>query len=87
MTPPGSQADMRSDIAIRELACATNAGCQFSEQLAEFMLHVAARVPGDRGVPMTGVLMSVAVVIDVHAPVAAAEGAAWLWISAKEKLA
>ncbi len=51
------------------------------------MSQVVVRVPGSRGVPLTGVLMLVAVVMDAQAPSTGAVGViAWV-IEAREKLA
>ncbi len=62
-------------------------GDQLSSQLAVFMSQVVVRVPGSRGVPFTGVLRLVAVVMDAQAPSTGAVGViAWV-IEAREKLA
>lgn len=50
---------------------------QMSEQVAEFMSHWVWRRPGDRGVPVIGVAMSVAVSIVAQAPTIGTDGAVW----------
>lgn len=60
---------------------------QLSAQVALFMSQVVVLSPGSFGVPVTGVLMSVAVEIDWQAETVGALGVMLLYIAASEKLA